>query len=1757
MFTAIKINVRGFFMVKNIYIRFLLLCFAFVFTSSVSFAQVSWNGGGDGVNWSSAGNWSTGIVPTNSQTVTIPSGYTAVTVDMAAVCASLILGNGGNSNTTLTISGTNSLNITTAGGGAGNLSFNPNNNPKVYSLIVGGGTVTVAGTLTSGNAGKKGGVITVSTGSVSFTSVTAFTFPKGLDLTITATGSISFVASITLGAASAVEASSMTLQGSGSYTFSGLVTISDADHIIQNNTAAGTFNFNGGLTMSAGGSSSFVTMAGTTVNFGGNLNISGSALVFDPASTAVITGTSTLTPTAAITFGDFRISGGAATLAGNITVVGDWTNNGGTLASGGFTVTFLGSGKVIGGTSLSAFGPVIIGSASVYTMNNNNSCSSLTFTSSAANSSLTHSGASALTVSGTVTINQPSAAVTTSWNINSGSSTVAGILSFVGGSATANTIGKIGITSGSLIANGSVNFASNNTDANQLIAVAGAGSATFNSTVITTGQTDLRDGTLSADGGGSMTFTQFMDMRGGTISVGATGTVNFNKTGATAFSLTNTSVPVFTTNSGSIINFNGNLTIVSPALVLANGSNSNFTAASTITPTSALTFGNITINAAVTATLAGNISVTGDWINLSGTLTPGTNTVSFTGTGTQTITKAGATETFYGLTVNTIGPLTLASTTDVNITNTLTMTAGNINLNGKTLQLGVGALATLVRTAGIMYSNTGTFKRYVQSGTALSSTAAPLYGLFPVGSSTDYRPVQINSSASPTASGYISVIHYDPPPPSYVVDVSYTDNEGAAIQRISTIVAKVSTSVALGGTYSVSVTYSNLSSQGILTDLKLETYTGAVMGSVGTTFATGGSVGAPVGNRSGVSGAELVNDFVIGTKDKSPTGTPIRQYYYSRKNGNWNDNTVGNGTWSYSSGGAGASCNCIPVNDGYAVVSDGQTVTVNVASTVDYVDIGNTSTLDGTATMTINKDIRTIGSGKFSPTAGSWTITRDVFLVGTGNSSLTAASTVTGDLNIGTGTILTMSGGAGLTVTGNMVVAGTLALGTSTLTFNGTAGKTISNTTAGTITGVAATVNITTANKTISAGTSLTIASTFAISGAITVTNSGTVTITGNITGSVGGSTWTNAANSVLNTTATILATGTLNASAGPNTVNYNAVGAQTIKAPASSYYNLTCSVSGTKSMGASVAATNNVTIQGSVILDEAVAAYNLSGAAALTMTGTSEFIVRNSTTALTMPELTGAYNLTGGTVTINSNPGNGAKSTTVRGATYYNLNLIGNNEHKILGVLTITNNFTVTGSTYFNDNVALTVGGATLYSSSVSTTLAGNLTTGTYTITSGTFNDGGNTITVTGLGWTKNGGTFTSAGTGNVSFTGTAAQTIGGSSSTSFNNLTINNSSATGVTLAQPIIVLGTGILTLTSGFLYTDATNLITMNSGSSVSGVSNNSFVLGPLAKVGSTNFTFPVGKLLKYRPIAITSLSGSDTFTAEYFLTDPNPLYSVASKDATLDHISRSEYWILNRAGVRNAFVTLSWDSYSGGVDDIANLKVARWDGAVWRDHSNGGTTGGPDPATGTVITSALVTSFSPFTLSSNNGNNPLPVEFLTFTATPDGKNVDMDWSTAVEMNSDYFMVQRSQDGNVFEDVVSIKAAGNSSTLKKYSSVDTDPYSGVSYYRLKQFDLDGKFYYSDIIAVNIFLQGELSIYPNPSNGPFNLSITGVQGEKTLIVIRDMLGKEFYSNVIILTNDSETLAIDPSGKLSAGIYMVIASSDDAILEKKLIIK
>ena len=112
---------------------------------------------------------------------------------------------------------------------------------------------------------------------------------------------------------------------------------------------------------------------------------------------------------------------------------------------------------------------------------------------------------------------------------------------------------------------------------------------------------------------------------------------------------------------------------------------------------------------------------------------------------------------------------------------------------------------------------------------------------------------------------------------------------------------------------------------------------------------------------------------------------------------------------------------------------------------------------------------------------------------------------------------------------------------------------------------------------------------------------------------------------------------------------------------------------------------------------------------------------------------------------------------------------------------------------------------------------------------------------------------------------------------------------------------------------------------------------------------------------------------------------------------------------------------------------------------------------------------------------------LPIELLSFDVEKvNGSQSFLSWITASEIDNDYFEVQRSDDGLNFRKLGEVKGAGTTAETQNYTFLDPAPYKGINYYRLKQFDFDGKYDFSDIKSVVFQKELTVDINPNPTTG-----------------------------------------------------------------------
>lgn len=396
--------------------------------------------------------------------------------------------------------------------------------------------------------------------------------------------------------------------------------------------------------------------------------------------------------------------------------------------------------------------------------------------------------------------------------------------------------------------------------------------------------------------------------------------------------------------------------------------------------------------------------------------------------------------------------------------------------------------------------------------------------------------------------------------------------------------------------------------------------------------------------------------------------------------------------------------------------------------------------------------------------------------------------------------------------------------------------------------------------------------------------------------------------------------------------------------------------------------------------------------------------------------------------------------------------------------------------------------------------------------------------------------------------------QYFSGSGTYNLKGLTVNNthSASPSLILSKNITVNGT--LTLASGIVYSSATNILAVsNTGVSTSGLAA-SFVSGPMSKNGATDFIFPVGKGTKWRRCAVTNISASDTYTAEYF----NSSYASSTPvNAPLNHVSVVEYWQVDRAGAGNARLTLYWeDAGVSGITNCPDLTIARWNGASWDERIGTASGSCAGAGAGSIITNAQLTAFSPFTFGSHLSwaVNPLPITLLTFTATPISKNKALvEWSTATEKNNDHFEIERTIDGKNFELVGKQNGNGNSNSKRNYSLFDHQPHKGLSYYRLKQVDVNGDFSYSSLVSVNFDEAHELnySLFPNPNKGEFTIN-GNVEGAE--VIIYNAIGQKVEFAVGSKTPMS---MIVNCSSLASGIYFVNIKRGGETKVEKLIIE
>jgi hypothetical protein len=186
--------------------------------------------------------------------------------------------------------------------------------------------------------------------------------------------------------------------------------------------------------------------------------------------------------------------------------------------------------------------------------------------------------------------------------------------------------------------------------------------------------------------------------------------------------------------------------------------------------------------------------------------------------------------------------------------------------------------------------------------------------------------------------------------------------------------------------------------------------------------------------------------------------------------------------------------------------------------------------------------------------------------------------------------------------------------------------------------------------------------------------------------------------------------------------------------------------------------------------------------------------------------------------------------------------------------------------------------------------------------------------------------------------------------------------------------------------------------------------------------------------------------------------------------------------------------------------------------------------------GLAITSGNDSALSTAIVDNFQQTSASLIDLTGFSGYGFGKTVVLEWSTAFELNSDHFDVEKSTDGIHFNRFATVPAVGTGIGQEKYSVTDDQPVKGINYYRLTEMDRQENSTTSPIISVWFSDQSSPTIFPNPAGSFFR--VASGSGPILQTTLYDLQGRKMMS----LANEaSGSMVFIPCTGLSPGIYLV----------------
>jgi len=213
-----------------------------------------------------------------------------------------------------------------------------------------------------------------------------------------------------------------------------------------------------------------------------------------------------------------------------------------------------------------------------------------------------------------------------------------------------------------------------------------------------------------------------------------------------------------------------------------------------------------------------------------------------------------------------------------------------------------------------------------------------------------------------------------------------------------------------------------------------------------------------------------------------------------------------------------------------------------------------------------------------------------------------------------------------------------------------------------------------------------------------------------------------------------------------------------------------------------------------------------------------------------------------------------------------------------------------------------------------------------------------------------------------------------------------------------------------------------------------------------------------------------------------------------------------------------------------------------------------------PSSG-FMTLSLVQGATTWTCSYdvNGGSGTiLPIKLSGFEVRLQSSAVQLNWTTDQEINNKEFQIERSNSDQPWALIGTIAGKGTTYSTEHYHFADEQPAKGISYYRLKQIDIDGRSTYSNVLKIDNRMKGlQLTqLYPNPATDIINLQLQSDEIADIDARFYDLSGRQVFLTHRKIVKGNQTWRINLP-KIGTGVYeMILSDNNGGTLSEKILI-